>query len=50
MVTYMNTNVNPNDFQATGIAMNRNIAQCYTAVKRTLERNPLLPGISAFYR
>ncbi|WP_180174488.1 AAA family ATPase [Acinetobacter sp. YH01022] len=45
----MNQNVNPNDFVPNGIAMNRNIAQCYTAVKRTLERNPLLPGISAFY-
>ncbi len=49
MVIYMNQNVNPNDFVPNGIAMNRNIAQCYTAVKRTLERNPLLPGISAFY-
>ncbi|MCF8999263.1 AAA family ATPase [Acinetobacter nectaris] len=32
-----------------GLADIRNIAQCYEAVERTLKRNPLLPGISAFY-
>lgn len=32
-----------------GLANIRNIAQCYEAVERTLKRNPLLPGISAFY-
>lgn len=45
----MNTNVNDENFTTGGIAQIRNILQCYTAVKRTLERNPLLPGISAFY-
>ena len=45
----MNTNVNNENFTTGGIAHIRNILQCYTAVKRTLERNPLLPGISAFY-
>ena len=47
MVIYMNTNVNTT--LPGGLANIRNIAQCYEAVKRTLERNPLLPGISAFY-
>ena len=32
-----------------GVANIRNIAQCYEAVSRTLARNPMLPGISAFY-
>lgn len=41
----MTSNVNP----SSGIANIRNIAQCYEAVNRTLQRNPLLPGISAFY-
>lgn len=45
----MNTNVNDANLSAGGIAQIRNILQCYTAVKRTMERNPLLPGISAFY-
>ena len=49
MVIYMNTNVNPSENIVDGIAMNRNIAQCYTAVKRTMERNERLPGIAAFY-
>lgn len=43
----MTANVNPN--YTSGIANIRNIAQCYEAVSRTLQRNPLLPGISAFY-
>ncbi|MBF7689606.1 AAA family ATPase [Acinetobacter pollinis] len=42
----MTQNVNT---QMGGIANIRNIAQCYEAVQRTLKRNPLLPGISAFY-
>lgn len=45
----MSTNVNSNEHAAVGLAMNRNIAQCYTAIKRTNERNERLPGISAFY-
>lgn len=50
MVIYMNSNVNAMEMNApSGIAQIRNISQCYTAVKRTLERNPLLPGISAYY-
>lgn len=32
-----------------GLANIQNISQCYEAVKRTIDRNPLLPGISAFY-
>src|SRR5574343_6924 len=43
----MTANVNPN--YTSGIANIRNIAQCYEAVSRILQRNPLLPGISAFY-
>lgn len=43
----MTANVNPN--YTSGIANIRNIAQCYEAVSRTLQRNSLLPGISAFY-
>ncbi len=46
MVNEMNANVN---FSNSGIADIRNIAQCYEAVNRTMKRNPLLPGISAFY-
>lgn len=46
MVMQMNADVN---FSNPGIAQIRNISQCYEAVKRTMERNPLLPGISAFY-
>lgn len=42
------TNVNTSILQG-GIADSRNISQCYEAVSRTLGRNPLLPGISAFY-
>ncbi|MBF7683944.1 ATP-binding protein [Acinetobacter sp. B5B] len=42
----MTKNVKP---LAGGLANIRNIAQCYEAVERTLKRNPLLPGISAFY-
>ncbi|WP_026441121.1 MULTISPECIES: AAA family ATPase [Acinetobacter] len=42
----MNADVN---FSNSSIAQIRNISQCYEAVKRTMERNPLLPGISAFY-
>lgn len=58
MVIYMNTKVNNhsfsmNEMQAdqgfSGLANIQNISQCYEAVKRTLERNRLLPGISAFY-
>lgn len=48
----MTANVNPvlqNIVTNGGIANIRNIAQCYEAVNRTLQRNPLLPGISAFY-
>ncbi|MBK0062415.1 MULTISPECIES: AAA family ATPase [unclassified Acinetobacter] len=48
----MTANVNPvlnNIAMNGGIANIRNIAQCYEAVNRTLQRNPLLPGISAFY-
>lgn len=46
----MTANVNPILSNVTGgIANIRNIAQCYEAVNRTLQRNPLLPGISAFY-
>lgn len=44
----MTSNVNPSN-STSGIAHIRNIAQCYEAVSRTLQRNPLLPGISAFY-
>lgn len=44
----MTANVNP-IYTTGGIANIRNIAQCYEAVSRTLQRNPLLPGISAFY-
>lgn len=44
----MTANVNP-IYTTGGIANIRNIAQCYEAVNRTLQRNPLLPGISAFY-
>lgn len=44
----MTTNVNP-EYAVGGIANIRNISQCYEAVSRTLQRNPLLPGISAFY-
>ncbi|WP_151711039.1 AAA family ATPase [Acinetobacter brisouii] len=44
----MTANVNPL-YTTGGIANIRNIAQCYEAVSRTLQRNPLLPGISAFY-
>lgn len=46
MVMQMNADVN---FSNPGIAQIRNISQCYEAVKRTMDRNPLLPGISAFY-
>ena len=46
MVMQMNADVN---FSKSSIAQIRNISQCYEAVKRTMERNPLLPGISAFY-
>ncbi len=46
MVMQMNADVN---FSNSSIAQIRNISQCYEAVKRTMERNPLLPGISAFY-
>lgn len=46
MVMQMNADVN---FSNSAIAQIRNISQCYEAVKRTMERNPLLPGISAFY-
>lgn len=42
----MTSNVNT---QVNGVANIRNIAQCYEAVQRTLKRNPLLPGISAFF-
>jgi hypothetical protein len=35
-------------FPNTAVAQIRNISQCYEAVKRTMDRNPLLPGISAF--
>ncbi|OTG68281.1 hypothetical protein B9T25_06260 [Acinetobacter sp. ANC 4470] len=47
----MNSKVNPQNQNPSmgGIANIRNISQCYEAVKRTMERNPLLPGISAFY-
>ena len=44
----MTANVNP-IYTTGGIANIRNIAQCYEAVNRTLQRNQLLPGISAFY-
>jgi len=44
----MTANVNPQVLTG-GVANIRNIAQCYEAVNRTLQRNPLLPGISAFY-
>lgn len=46
MVMQMNADVN---FSNSSIAQIRNISQCYEAVKRTQERNILLPGISAFY-
>ena len=46
MVMQMNADVN---FSNTAVAQIRNISQCYEAVKRTMDRNPLLPGISAFY-
>lgn len=58
MVIYMNSNVNVAsremaEMQAAqainGLANIQNISQCYEAVKRTIDRNPLLPGISAFY-
>lgn len=49
MVIYMNMNVNDVTFSSGGIAQIRNILQCYMAVTRTMDRNPLLPGISAFY-
>lgn len=54
----MNTNVNAAGRESTeiqseqalnGLANIQNISQCYEAVKRTIDRNPLLPGISAFY-
>ena len=45
----MNMNVNDVTFSSGGIAQIRNILQCYMAVTRTMDRNPLLPGISAFY-
>lgn len=47
----MNMNVNDEQIYhgAYGIAKIQNLAQCFAAVKRTMERNPLLPGISAFY-
>ncbi|ESK54012.1 hypothetical protein [Acinetobacter tjernbergiae] len=32
-----------------GIADIRNIAQCYDAVMRTLQRNPNLAGLACFY-
>ena len=41
MVMQMNADVN---FSNPGIAQIRNISQCYEAVKRTMDRNPLLPG------
>jgi len=46
MVMQMNADVN---FSNSSIAQIRNISQCYEAVKRTQDRNILLPGISAFY-
>ena len=46
MVMQMNADVN---FSNAAVAQIRNISQCYEAVKRTMDRNPLLPGISAFY-
>ena len=46
MVNEMNKKVN---FETGSIADIQNIAQCYEAVERTRNRNPLLPGISAFY-
>mgnify|MGYP003605171626 FL=1 len=43
MTTFVNNQL------SGGVANIRNIAQCYEAVSRTLTRNPMLPGISAFY-